>query len=478
MKDKITFIKNWLLKTPLKEKFWGFKNLIIGLSLKKKIIFSVVLVTLGIGIWQLTIKLRTSKVTYETATATKGVLTVSTSGSGTITSGNYANITTKVSGTVKKVYVTNGDTVTKGQKIAEVTLDDYAEERQSSAWLSYLKSLEDVKQAKADKVTNDINMWKARQAVLDAQDAYDDMEDNDTNPATHEAYTDGERMIVIKTLDQTRNAFSVAESKYLDSDADIANAQTNIASALRDYQENSSTIVSPAAGTISDLALFEGLAVSANSSTSSTSGATIISSQTVGKINDPDGQLIATVNMSETDVLGIKANQKVVITLDAYSDMTFTGKVLAVNTSGSVSSSVTSYPVTILLDPVTVAIYPNMAINVEIITNTVADAIMVPSTAITTSNGTSTVQIMKNGKPVVTTVEIGAANDTHTQIKSGVSEGDTVVTSVITVDNSTIDDTSSLFSGTSTSTSKSSSKSSGSSQGGMPGGGMMGPGGM
>lgn len=474
IKERLLNFGNRLRENSLKERFFSVRGSFIGLPLKKKVIFGIIPIVLGIGVWQLVSRLGGSKVTYETVAAIKGTLVVSTSASGTITSGNYNNITTKVSGTVKKVYVTNGDTVTKGQKIAEVTLDDYAKERQAAAWLSYLQAKEAVAQAVADKTSSDIGMWKARQAVLDAQDAYDDMEDNDTNPATHAVYTDTERMIITKTLDQAKKAFSVYESKYLDADASIANANAKVAAALRDYQENSATITAPASGTISDLALFEGLTVAANSSTSSTSGATIVSSQTVGKVNDPKGQLIASVSMSETDILRIKANQKAIITLDAYSDMTFTGKVLAVNTSGNVSSSVTSYPVTILLDPVSVDIYPNMAINADIITETVTDAVMIPSTAITTTGGVSTVQIMKNGKPTVTTIEIGTANDSYTEVKSGVSEGDTVVTSVITVDSSTTDDSSSLFTGNSSST----RSSSGSNRSGMQSGGMPPMGGM
>jgi HlyD family secretion protein len=118
MKDRIIAVKNWLLETSVKEKSIGVKNKFTGLSLIKKILFLSLPVVLGVGIWLLITKLGGSKTTYETATATKGVLVVSTSGSGTITSGNYSNITTKVSGTVKKVYVTNGDKVTKGQKLA------------------------------------------------------------------------------------------------------------------------------------------------------------------------------------------------------------------------------------------------------------------------------------------------------------------------------------------------------------------------
>lgn len=448
------------------------KKWYLSLSLTKKIIFPLIPIILIIGTILLSSKLHNSKVTYETAVATKGTLTVSTSASGTITSGNYTNVTTKVSGTVKKVYVTNGDTVTKGQKIADVTLDDYAAERQSDAWVSYLKAVEAVKDAQNTKLSLDIKMWQDRQALLDAETTYNNMVAGAWNPTTHAEYTYNEEAVVTKQFQLAQSTFDADQTKYNDAAAVISNAKISVASAYQDYLENSSTIVAPAAGTISDLALFEGLSVSANSSTSSTTGSTIVSSQTVSKINNPDGQLIATVSMSETDVLSIKANQKVVITLDAYSDMTFTGKVLAVNTSGSVSSSVTSYPVTILLDQVSVAIYPNMAINADIITDTVTDAIMVPSTAITTANGTSTVQIMKDGKPVVTTVEIGTANDSYTVIKSGVNEGDTVVTSIVVADTSTKDDTSSLFSGTTTSTSKSSSSLN--SSGGIPGGGMPG----
>lgn len=453
----------------------GVKERIFNASLKKKALFLLILIGIGILVRQVVVSSQNKKVTYETAKAEKGTLIVSISGSGTVTSGNNTSLTTKVSGVVKEVYVTNGDTVTKGLKIADVTLDDYAKERQAAAWVTYLEATEAVKQAVADKATADIQMWKDRQAVLDAQTAMDRVTNSLTNPATNALYTYGERAIVEKTLDQTKKAFTVSENKYLNSDADISNANAKVAAALRDYQENSSTIVAPSAGTISDLALAKDLVVNANSSTSTTNGATIVSSQTVGKISNPSGQLIATVNLSEIDVINVKANQKVTLTLDAYSDKTFTGKVLAVNTSGSVSSGVTSYPVTILLDPVSVDIYPNMAVNVDIITNVVTDAITVPTTAITTSNGVSTVQVKKNGKITVTQVEIGTANDSETEIKSGLSVGDEVVTSIITTDNSSsTDNTTSPFSGLGTGTKSSTSKSSGSNSqgGGMPRGGM------
>lgn len=457
-----------LLKT-LKSKSVFIKNYVLAASLKKKIIFLVVIIGLGIFTRQMIVRSQKNQVTYETALVEKGTLINSISASGTITSGNNTSVTTKVSGTVKTVYVTNGDKVVKGQKIAAIDLDDYAQERQTAAWVEYLEATEDAKEAEKNKVTADIDMWEARQDVLDAQEAYDDKNENDTNPATNEAYTAGEKMIIDKTLDESKKAFSVAESKYLNADADIANAKAKVASALRDYQENSSTIVAPASGIISDLMLAPDLVLAANSSTSSTSGATIVSSQTIGKISNSSGQLIASVNVSEIDVLSIKANQKVSLTLDAYADKSFTGKVLAVNTSGSVSSGVTSYPVTILLDSVELDIYPNMAVSAEIIINLKTDVILIPTSAVTTINEQSTVQVKKDGEISTVQVKIGDSNDSQTEITSGLSESDEIVTTVITSSNaSQTSNTTSPFSGLGSS----SGRNSGGSmiQGGPPGG--------
>jgi HlyD family secretion protein len=463
---------NKIKMEKIKSKAIAIKNYVLRLSLKKKIIFLVIIIGLGIFTRQMIVRLQKNQVTYETAQAEKETLINSISASGTITSGNNTTVTTKVSGVVKKVYVTNGDKVVKGQKIAEIDLDDYAQERQTAAWVKYLEATEAVKEAEKAKVTADIDMWEARQDVLDAQEAYDDKNENNTNPATNEAYTAGEKMIIDKTLDESKKAFTVAESKYLNADADIANAKAKVAAALRDYQENSAMIIAPASGVISDLMLAPDLVIAANSSTSSTSGATIVSSQTIGKISNSSGQLIASVNITEIDVLSVKANQKVTLTLDAYPDKSFTGKVLAVNTSGSVSSGVTSYPVTILLDPVELDIYPNMAVSAEIITNLKTDVILVPTTAVTSVNGQSSVQIKKDGKISTVQVEIGDANDSQTEIISGLNEGDEVVTAVITSSSSTQKSgATSPFSGLGRTTNGSNNRSGGTVifQGGFPG---------
>lgn len=380
---------------------------------------------------------------YKTQTVEKGTLIASISGSGTITTGNTTSITTGATGTVTAVYVKNGDTVQKGDKIADITLDEYGQKRVAAAWLSYANAQTAVKTAQADKVKADLDMWEYRQDILDAQDDIKYMNENPINPSTGKTYTDNEKTIINKTLGEAQANFAAAETKYKLADAAISNASVRITSAWYDYQQVSQTVTAPVDGVVDNLILSVGTTISnsadssisisdgtTSSSTSSNANTLTASSQSVGTIKSSEGVYKATVNLTEIDIPSIKSAQKVTLTMSAFPNNTFTGKVLAVDTNGSVSSGVTSYPVTILMDPTTVTIYPKMAVDAQIITLVKPDVLMVPTTAITTDNGVSTVQVMKNGKPTTVTVTVGDANDTDTEIKSGVSEGDVVVTSV------------------------------------------------
>ncbi|HPS40464.1 MAG TPA: HlyD family efflux transporter periplasmic adaptor subunit [Candidatus Woesebacteria bacterium] len=449
------------------QKIKKFLNFIKQLSLKKKIIILALLVLIAVLLKLFVFNSPTAAVTYETAVVTKGTLITTVSGSGTITSVNSTDISSKVSGVVKAVYVSNGDSVTKGQKIALVELDEYALERQSSAWASYLNAQEAVKTALKNKSAADIAMWQAREVILKAEDDIEYKNTNSINPDTKEEYTLSEKTIIDKSLEQSKLAFSEAETKYKNADAEIEMAKTQVTSALRDYQTNSATITAPVAGVVSNLNLAAGMTITSSSSGNNSANENSVSgtaSQTFGKVSDPDGSLLATISLSEIDVINVKANQKVTLIFDAYEDKTFTGKVLAVDTDGTISSGVTSYSVTIILDPVDVEVYSNMAVTADIITDIQTDVLMLPTAAIQTINNQSFVQILKDNVLTDVNVEVGSANDSYTIIKSGLNEGDEVVTSVIT--DATDTNTSSTnefspFSGLSTSKSSSSSRSGG-----------------
>jgi len=410
------------------------------MKMNKKVKFaliSVFIIIIGFILFSKIKSSQNNKTQYKTSVAEKGSLITTISASGTITSGNTTAITSGAVGQVKKVYVKNGDIVKKGQKLAELTLDDKASETQTTAWSNYLNALENVKTAKANRTAADLQMWKDRQSVLDAQAEYDVMKSGGWNEKTRAEYTYNEKAIVEKTLQLAKETFTADELKYNNSGVDITLANAKLEAALRSYQQVSATIYAPASGILSNLILAEGVVLSdssiasitVSSGTDTSTNSQSVSSQKVGVIKDPKGQYQATLSLTEVDVTKIKSGQKVTLIMDAFPDNTLTGTVLAVNTSGSVNSNVTSYSVSVLLDKTDLDIYTNMAVSANIIISAKSEVIMVPSTAVKTNNGVSTISILKENNPQVITVEVGESNDTQTEIISGINEGDVVITS-------------------------------------------------
>ncbi|HVT63454.1 MAG TPA: efflux RND transporter periplasmic adaptor subunit, partial [Legionellaceae bacterium] len=89
-------------------------------------------------------------------------------------------------------------------------------------------------------------------------------------------------------------------------------------------------------------------------------------------------------------------------------------------------------PAIIQLDDPSDDILPNMSATANIITKTDDDVLLVPSAAVHTTNGSSTVQVLQNGQVSTVDVTIGDASDSQTEILSGLSEGATVITSSTT----------------------------------------------
>jgi macrolide-specific efflux system membrane fusion protein len=377
---------------------------------------------------------------YQTETAEKGTLVVSISSSGQMVSTGSLPVTTLTSGIVKEVYVKNGDTVTEGQKLLEITPDQTSLQSQTQAWASYQNALNSYNSAVAAKTTAQATLEKDRATVITASSNVDIAENRASalqpNPETGSMYSENDLNVIRSSLTSARETFSADEKKYLDADKNISAAQTAMTASLQAYQQSSTTVVAPASGTIKDLIFAPGMAISAGSTTVSTgtgtsSNSTSRSTSTVARIQTADAAdtvPAATFNLSEVDMPKVKVGQHATLTLDALAGKTFTGTVIGVNREGAVSSGVTNYPVIIQLDSSYPDLAPNMSATANIILETKADVLLVPNGAVQTTNGTSTVRVMKNGKVTSVPVEVGASSDTQTEIISGLTEGDTVVT--------------------------------------------------
>src|SRR5215510_12429947 len=125
----------------------------------------VVLILVG-GFLFLRSRSTSNKPTYQTATAEKGTLINSVTASGTIVATNNIDVTSTANGQVSKVYVKEGDKVSKGQKIFDITLDATGEQRKSLAYASYLSALNSLNQAKANYYSLQAASFAANQKFI------------------------------------------------------------------------------------------------------------------------------------------------------------------------------------------------------------------------------------------------------------------------------------------------------------------------
>ena len=145
-------------------------------------------------------------------------------------------------------------------------------------------------------------------------------------------------------------------------------------------------------------------------------------------------QQLAIIPLNEIDIAKVSLGQKATITLDAIEGVSITGKVVNIDTLGSVTQGVVNYDVTVNFDIQNENIKPGMSASVHIITEAKPDVLIVPNSAIQYKNNVSIVQVMVDkGIPKRRDVVIGSVNDTHTEIVSGLKEGESVVTQTIAV---------------------------------------------
>ncbi|MCR4329000.1 MAG: efflux RND transporter periplasmic adaptor subunit [Candidatus Roizmanbacteria bacterium] len=396
------------------------------LKLPRIALFIAALIMIGAG-WLFYSKVLNSKSTaptYQTAIAEKGTLVVSTSASGQVSTDNTKSISTSVSGVVKDVKVKNGDLVSQGDPLVEIELDQPSQQ-------NYLQALSSYQGAKNSLDSAQNQAYKLQADMFSQWDTFRDLATNSTYQNSDGSTNDVNR--ALPEFHIAQNNWLASEAAYKNQTKVIAQSQTSLASSSLALQESSPTIYAPISGTVSGLSLQKGTVLSANTS-GSTSGTT--SSRVVASIKT-DAHPTISVNLTEIDVPHVKPGNKVTITIDSIPDKSYTGTVISVDTVGGITSGVTAYPAVIQFDDAPSDIYPNMSAQVSIITNTKDNVLLIPASAVQNTNGQSYIQILKNGSPTQIDVEIGASSDTQTEIVSGLTGGEEVITSTISTSNST-----------------------------------------
>ncbi|MDD4989278.1 MAG: efflux RND transporter periplasmic adaptor subunit [Candidatus Pacebacteria bacterium] len=169
---------------------------------------------------------------------------------------------------------------------------------------------------------------------------------------------------------------------------------------------------------------------------------TITSGATIGTLITK--QKIADISLNEVDVAHIKVGQKATLTFDAVDGLSISGEVVEVDLVGTVSQGVVTYNVKIGFDTQDDRVRSGMSASASIITDVVQDVLTVPNSAVKSQGNTSYVlmfnppltpatgTVISAVPPIQEPVEVGASNDTDTEITSGLKEGDQIVVRTIT----------------------------------------------
>jgi HlyD family secretion protein len=178
---------------------------------------------------------------------------------------------------------------------------------------------------------------------------------------------------------------------------------------------NSSKIIAPFSGTVTDLLANQGQT---------------ISSGTEAIQLDDASNLKITFSVSEVDVNKLAIGQQAEITFAAISGKTYKGVLEQVGKAGTDSSGVVEFYATIKVLDADENVKPGFSATISIIINKVEDVLLVPNSALMSdsTNGKSYVLASINGKNTPIEVQPGSKDDQYTQITSNdIKEGDTVV---------------------------------------------------
>ena len=162
---------------------------------------------------------------------------------------------------------------------------------------------------------------------------------------------------------------------------------------------------------------------------------------------------IVNISLNEVDISKVSVGNPVNLSFDAIEGLTLVGKVSQIDTIGTVSSGVVNYNVEISFSDDSNQVKPGMSSSVSITTEAKVDVLLVPNSAIKSSDNGYYVEmpetaieesLLNNNKGVAIsgaiqkkTIEIGLANDSYTEIISGINENDQVISSTVSNSSST-----------------------------------------
>lgn len=353
-------------------------------------------------------------------------LVAAVTASGRIEPKSQVDISSEVTARITRITVKEGDLVTKGQLLVE---------------LDQVQFLGAVERGTAAMVSVEAQLMQARANRDQAKRTYDrNNELKRTNPT----------LIADEVVEQSQQTYDVAAAAVRASEAQVMQTRATVKEARDNLART--RLYSPIAGRVVRLAVEEGEVAQTGAF-----------SRDVGLLmRIADLSVIqALVKVDETDVVRLSLNDSVSVSIDAFPDTQFVGRVTKISNSAAVSAAGTAgsdravdFEVEVTLTNPPADVRPDLSMTARIITDVRKQALAIPIIALTareaptagdsmratpleTAPGDTSsakkpkpregVFVVVNGVATFRPVKVGIAGDEFFEVLGGVKQGETIV---------------------------------------------------
>lgn len=134
-------------------------------------------------------------------------------------------------------------------------------------------------------------------------------------------------------------------------------------------------------------------------------------------------------DVSELDINKIKLNDQAEVSFDAIStEQIFKGQVVTIDPAEKIKDGDIYYRVVIILDEENVPIRSGMTANIDIITNSKTNVLLIPKRAVIKEGNIEKVRVLTNGQIKMLEIKTGLEGEDMVEVLSGIKAGDKVIT--------------------------------------------------
>ncbi len=343
--------------------------------------------------------------------------------SGKIEPQTSVDISADITGRIIRIAVEEGDRVKKGQFLVQIDPAQY----QAA-----------VSQAQAVVSSTQATLLQTRANRDQAERAW---------KRANELTRLGPNLIAPASAEEARTALDVAEATYSATRAQLDQSRASLQEAKDNLAKT--RLVSPISGRVVRLAVEEGEVAVPGTFSRETGLLLTIADLSV---------ILAKVQVDETDVVRLTHNDSVEVTIDAYPDSTFIGRVTRVSQSAKLTSTETAsgssdravdFDVEITLEDPPGDVRPDLSCTARIVTDTRGNALSIPIIALTVRDHERLpnennpaldtlrrrpgereeegVFLVQNGVANFRPVKVGIAGDEFFEVLDGLRGGETIV---------------------------------------------------